>query len=84
MLWDQDWSWGCSIPQLARQINFTIEIGLTKFSKGHLISLGALVGLVLSFPFILLSMIAIKLDDGGPAFFSQTRVGENGRRFQML
>jgi len=45
---------------------------------------GALVGLGLSFPIILLSMIAIKIDDGGPAFFSQTRIGENGRKFRLL
>ena len=44
--------------------------------------LGAFVGLVVSFPLIFLSIIAIKLDDGGPAFFSQTRVGENGRKFK--
>jgi len=29
-------------------------------------------------------MIAIKIDDGGPAFFSQTRIGENGRKFRLL
>ncbi len=45
---------------------------------------GALLGLSLSFPIILLSMIAIKIDDGGPAFFSQTRIGENGRKFRLF
>ncbi len=44
---------------------------------------GALVGLAVTgfvSPFIAL---AIKLDSSGPVFFSQERVGQNGRRFRM-
>ncbi len=44
---------------------------------------GALVGLVITaflFPFI---AIAIKIDSPGPVFFSQVRVGLNGRRFKL-
>ncbi|MBM3778644.1 MAG: sugar transferase [Acidimicrobiia bacterium] len=39
------------------------------------------VGLLLSSPLWLLVALAIKLDDGGPIFFSQTRVGLGGRPF---
>ena len=45
--------------------------------------LGALIGLVFSSPLILLSVLAIKFEDGGPALFSQIRVGENGRKFRL-
>jgi len=44
---------------------------------------GAVVGLIATgflLPFIAL---AIKLDSSGPVFFSQERVGQNGRRFRM-
>ena len=45
--------------------------------------LGAIVGLIITgllFPFIAL---AIKIDSSGPVIFSQTRIGRNGRRFNM-
>ncbi len=35
-------------------------------------------------PLMLFIAIAIKLDDGGPIFFLQTRVGQNGRLFKCL
>lgn len=40
--------------------------------------------LVMGFPFFLLVSLLIKLSDGGPVFFRQTRVGLSGRPFQML
>ena len=39
--------------------------------------------LIISSPIMLGVAIAIKLDDGGPIFFKQTRIGLHGRRFQM-
>ncbi|MCL4835987.1 MAG: sugar transferase [Caldilineaceae bacterium] len=44
---------------------------------------GALVGLALGIPLILLAAIAIKVDSDGPIFYLQTRVGEHGRRFRI-
>lgn len=44
----------------------------------------ALVGLALTSPVILLVWVVIKLDDGGPIFFRQTRVGQQGRLFQII
>jgi exopolysaccharide biosynthesis polyprenyl glycosylphosphotransferase len=35
-------------------------------------------------PFMLLAALAVKLEDRGPVFFRQRRVGEEGREFQML
>ncbi|MCR9206899.1 MAG: sugar transferase [bacterium] len=45
---------------------------------------GAGIGLVLTGPAILGAMAAIKLTDGGPVFFRQTREGQNGRPFTIL
>lgn len=44
---------------------------------------GALVGIVLSLPILIVAAVAIKMDSEGPVFFKQTRVGLNGRRFQI-
>ncbi len=35
-------------------------------------------------PFILLGALAVKLEDRGPVFFRQVRVGERGRHFEIL
>jgi lipopolysaccharide/colanic/teichoic acid biosynthesis glycosyltransferase len=44
---------------------------------------GALVGLTLASPLILLGAAAVKLTSRGPAFFVQEREGYAGRRFKM-
>jgi lipopolysaccharide/colanic/teichoic acid biosynthesis glycosyltransferase len=41
-------------------------------------------GLVVSVPFWCVIPLAIKLEDGGPVFFPQARVGLNGRVFRAL
>ncbi len=45
--------------------------------------IGGLVGLVLTGIITLFLAPAIKLDSPGPVFFSQTRIGKNGRRFKI-
>lgn len=45
---------------------------------------GGLVGVILSLPVMLAAAVAIKLEDGGPIFFRQTRAGKNGKPFTML
>jgi hypothetical protein len=42
------------------------------------------VGLVASLPVWAIVAAFVKLEDGGPAFYGQERVGENGRVFQVL
>jgi lipopolysaccharide/colanic/teichoic acid biosynthesis glycosyltransferase len=44
----------------------------------------ALSGLLLSAPLWLACAALIRLDDGGPVFYSQDRVGRHGRRFRAL
>lgn len=45
--------------------------------------LGAIIGLIITGVMTPFVALAIKLDSPGPVFFSQTRVGKNGRRFQI-
>lgn len=44
----------------------------------------AATGLLLTWPFILLGMIAILIESGRPVIFSQVRVGRDGRPFRIL
>ena len=44
----------------------------------------ASIALVLASPFLLGTAIAVKLEDGGPVFYRQVRLTQNGRRFQIL
>lgn len=54
-----------------------------KIIKRAMDVLGAVVGLVLLSPLMLLIAIAIKLDSPGPVLFKQVRVGKNGKEFVM-
>jgi lipopolysaccharide/colanic/teichoic acid biosynthesis glycosyltransferase len=44
----------------------------------------SVVGLLLSAPIVALAAMAIKLDDGGPVFFAQTRIGRHRVPFKLL
>lgn len=44
---------------------------------------GSIVGLILSTPLLLIFGILIKLEDGGPIFYRQRRVGRNGEAFYI-
>ncbi len=46
--------------------------------------LGSLAGLVILSPFLLLTAIFIKLTSPGPAFYTQERMGLDGRPFEMV
>ena len=45
---------------------------------------GALLGLILTLPLLLLTALAVKLQDGGPVLYRQERVGIDGTRFRMF
>ncbi|MEP7337521.1 MAG: TIGR03013 family XrtA/PEP-CTERM system glycosyltransferase [Acidobacteriota bacterium] len=47
-------------------------------------SVAAMIGLVLSLPIAVIAAIAIKLDSPGPVFYTQERVGKNGRVFKII
>jgi lipopolysaccharide/colanic/teichoic acid biosynthesis glycosyltransferase len=42
------------------------------------------VGLALTSPVLAAAALAIKLEDGGPVLFRQTRVGKGGKDFELL
>lgn len=44
---------------------------------------GALIGLLLTAPLMIVTAVLIKLDSRGPVLFIQERVGENGRTFKI-
>ena len=44
---------------------------------------GGLVGVLITLTFTPFVALAIKLESKGPVFFSQVRIGKNGRRFKM-
>ena len=54
-----------------------------QFLKRMLDLLLSLFGLLAASPFLLLAAAAIKLWDGGPVLFKQTRLTLNGRRFEV-
>lgn len=57
--------------------------GAANVIKRLLDIIGSLCVLIISSPILLGVAIAIKLDDGGPVFFSQTRIGLHGKPFKM-
>lgn len=59
-------------------ISFAPKIGYDAFKRGMDIGLSFLLGIVslIFYPFVI---IFIKLDDGGPIFISQERVGQNNK-----
>lgn len=54
------------------------------FAFKHVVDrMAAIGGLAATSPLLLLIAVAIKLDDGGPPFFRQQRLGLGGRRFRV-
>ncbi|MCX4240996.1 sugar transferase [Paraliomyxa miuraensis] len=45
---------------------------------------GALIGIILTGPVMLITAAAIRITDPGPVLFRQVRAGRNGRKFTML
>ncbi|CAN5842281.1 hypothetical protein BH20GEM1_BH20GEM1_11510 [soil metagenome] len=63
------------------------KYGLSKSSrllKRALDLCGSAVGLLAAGPALLAMAAAVKLESPGPVFFKQTRIGRDGREFQML
>ncbi len=58
--------------------------GWQGFLKRAIDIMGGAVGLVLVSPLLALVAIAVKVESRGPAFFTQDRVGQGGRRFRII
>lgn len=55
-----------------------------RYGKRAFDAVTATLGVAVLFPFLLVTAIAVKLDDPGSALFSQVRVGQFGRKFRMF
>ncbi len=53
----------------------------SQWVKGIMDKVGAIVGIVLAAPLMLLTAVAIKMDSSGPILFKQIRCGLNGKPF---
>jgi exopolysaccharide biosynthesis WecB/TagA/CpsF family protein len=58
--------------RISRAIKRTVDLGITAG------------GLIVTLPVFAAVAAAIRLEDGGPVLFRQTRIGEHGRPFAML
>lgn len=67
-----------------------IDNSSLSFKKNYLIFkrlldiLISLLGIILTCPIALVVSLLIKFEDGGPVFFTQTRIGKNGKRFSIF
>ncbi|GAA0827160.1 sugar transferase [Clostridium tertium] len=66
------------IIQIERKENILYEV-----SKRALDVIASFLGLVILSPILLIVAILIKLESKGPAIFSQSRIGLNGKEFKM-
>jgi len=58
--------------------------GWRRVVKGGIDRGTALLALLLLFPLLAVLAVAVRLEDGGPVFFRQERVGKDGRTFSMV
>ncbi|HEY6738301.1 MAG TPA: sugar transferase, partial [Actinopolymorphaceae bacterium] len=56
--------------------------GARRVVKAVFDRVGALLAIIVAAPVMLLIALAVKLEDGGPVFFRQTRVGVHGKEFR--
>ena len=75
---------GVQVPNDAKdQLGALLFLHPTPMIKRTIDVLGAMLGLLVVAPFILLVGIIIKITSPGPIFYSQLREGYGGRRFRM-
>ena len=85
-----DYNLGIPNQRIVKMGDLTVLSGNTqKMSLGDTIAkrvldiIGGIVGLILTGFFVIIIGPAIVIESPGPIFFSQTRIGKNGRRFKI-
>ncbi len=78
------YAWGSVRPQPGIVGRQPVISGLGWWAKRALDIFGATLGLIVSAPLVSVLAVLIKLDSPGPIFFTQERVGQNGRTFRMI
>lgn len=86
----QDYNLGIPNQRIVKMGDLTVLSGNTqKMALGDTIAkrmldiLGGIVGLIFTGIFVIIIGPAIIIESPGPIFFSQTRIGKNGRRFKI-
>ena len=86
----EDYNLGIPNQRIVKMGDLTVLSGNTqKMSLGDTIAkrvldiIGGIVGLILTGFFVIIIGPAIVIESPGPIFFSQTRIGKNGRRFKI-
>ena len=86
----EDYNLGIPNQRIVKMGDLTVLSGKTqKMSLGDTIAkrvldiIGGIVGLILTGFFVIIIGPAIVIESPGPIFFSQTRIGKNGRRFKI-
>ena len=86
----EDYNLGIPNQRIVKMGDLTVLSGNTqKMALGDTIAkraldiLGGIVGLIITGIFVIIVGPAIVIESPGPIFFSQTRIGKNGRRFKI-
>ncbi len=66
-----------------RRLRWWLRAGLGVRAKRSIDIVGALSGLLLLSPVLVMTMLAVRLESKGPVFFSQQRVGYRGETFRF-
>ncbi len=66
------------------RLTWRVTITIMEGAKRFMDILGGGVALLLFSPIYAATILAIKLEDGGPIFYRQTRIGQGGRPFKMI
>jgi lipopolysaccharide/colanic/teichoic acid biosynthesis glycosyltransferase len=67
-----------------KMIMWDVMLGFSLGLKRLLDILGSLAGIILLLPVFIFTALAIVVENPGPVFYSQTRVGHNGREFPFF
>ncbi len=76
-----------AVPIADEPLFYVEQVTLQKrqvMAKRALDLVGSIFGLIIASPLIAAIAIAVKLNDGGPVFFKQTRVGQDGELFRCI
>lgn len=86
----EDYNLGIPNQRIVKMGDLTVLSGNTqKMALGDTIAkrvldiIGGIVGLIITGVFVIIIGPAIVIESPGPIFFSQTRIGKNGRRFKI-
>ena len=86
----EDYNLGIPNQRIVKMGDLTVLSGNTqKMALGDTIAkrvldiIGGIIGLIITGVFVIIIGPAIVIESPGPIFFSQTRIGKNGRRFKI-